>query len=213
MSWPARAELSAHPDRVRWNARWKERREAGVSGAAGPGGWPGLAPHPLAERALSLELPPGPAADLACGVSGSALALAQAGRQVTAVDISDVALGVLAGEAARRRLAGLLTLVQADLGSWRPQAGTYALVLCTGYFDRALFAAAARALVPGGVLGWEALSAQARLARPSLCPDWCLAGGEPASLLPPGWTVLAEGELRGGRLPRRSLLARRIGRA
>ena len=50
--------------------------------------------------ALSLPLPDGPVADLACGASGSALLAAAAGRLVTAVDVSEVALGLLAGKPA-----------------------------------------------------------------------------------------------------------------
>jgi SAM-dependent methyltransferase len=190
--------LTGHPDRQRWNARY--------AGQAAP---PFL-PHPLAVRALTMKLPPGPVADLACGLSGSALLAAAAGRRVTAVDVSDVALAMLAAEAHRRGLAGLITLVQADLGRWRPPGGGYALVLCTGYWDRALFPVAAGALLPGGVLGWEAFTAAALAVRPGLCAGWCLAPGEPASLLPPGFRVLTQQEVdRHGRGPQRRLLAQR----
>jgi SAM-dependent methyltransferase len=193
-------ELAGHPDRLRWNARYH-------SGAAAS-----FEPHPLAVRALALPLPDGPVADLACGPSGSALLAAAAGRPVTAVDISDVALGLLAAEASQRGLAGLITLVQADLLAWRPGRAGYALVLCTGYWDRSLFAAAADAVADGGLLAWESLTADARRVRPSLCADWCLNPGEPASLLPSGFTVLHSRDLPGHlHLPRRSLLARRDG--
>jgi SAM-dependent methyltransferase len=192
------AELAGHPDRVRWNDRYQA------------GGLVSFEPHPLAVRALALPLPEGPAADLACGVSGSTLLAAAAGRPVTAVDISDVALGLLDTEARRRGLAGPVTLVQADLLTWRPERDAYALVMCTGYWDRQLFAAATDAVAEGGLLAWEALTAQARRARPSLCPGWCLEPGQPASLLPPGFTVLESRDLAGGHhLPRRNLLARR----
>jgi SAM-dependent methyltransferase len=197
------ADLAAHPDRLRWNARY-----AGGSG-------PSFAPHPLAEAALALPLPDGPVADLACGPSGSALLAAAAGRAVTAVDVSDVALARLAAEATRRGLGGLVTCVQADLGTWWPPPGRYALVLCTGYWDRALFPPAADAVAAGGALGWEAFTADARRVRPGLCPAWCLEPGEPASLLPPGFAVLAASDLPdgpgGGPGARRRLLARRPG--
>ncbi len=190
--------LADHPDRLRWNARYTDG--AGAS----------FEPHPLAVRALALPLPDGPVADLASGLSGSALLAAAAGRQVSAVDISDVALGLLAAEAERRGLAGLVTLVQADLLDWRPAREGYALVLCTGYWDRSLFAAAVHAVADGGLLAWESLTADARRVRPSLCADWCLDPGEPASLLPSGFTVVHSRDLPGDKhLPRRSLLARR----
>jgi SAM-dependent methyltransferase len=170
--------LAGHPDRERWNARYEGRGAVSFD------------PHPLALQAMSLWLPDGPVADLACGTSGSALLAAARGRRVTAVDISDVALGLLAGEASRRGLDGLITLVQADLAQWRPDPGGYALVLCTGYWDRAVFAGAAAAVRAGGLLGWESLTDEARRSRPGLCAGWCVGPGEPAALLPPGFAVL-----------------------
>lgn len=83
----------------------------------------------------------------------------------------------------RRDLEHLVTLVHADLATWRPRAGSYALVLCIGFWAEDVFPAAADAVAPGGLLG------------------------EPGSLLPPGFTVLDQHDLpeRG----RRQLLARR----
>jgi SAM-dependent methyltransferase len=188
-------ELASHPDRLRWNARYQ-----GGSGAS-------FEPHPLAVRALSLSLPDGPVADLACGPSGSALLAAAAGRRVTAIDVSEVALDRLAQEAGRRGLGGLITVVQADLATWQPRPGSYALVLCTGFWDRAVFAAAAGAVAAGGALGWEALTADARRGQPDLSPEWCLEPGQPASLLPAGFAVLDQHDAP-HRL-RRLLLARR----
>jgi len=187
-------DLEGHPDRERWNARYERRDPASFE------------PHPLAVRALSLGLPDGPVADLACGPGGGALLAAGAGRRVTAVDISDVALGLLAGEASRRGLGDLITTVQADLTEWRPEPGGYALVLSTGFWDRAVFAAAAGAVRPGGALGWEAFTADARRARPGLSAGWCLGPGEPASLLPPGFEILDERDLPGS--AKRALLVR-----
>jgi SAM-dependent methyltransferase len=189
---------AGHPDRERWNARY-----AGGFGAS-------FEPHPLAVRALCLGLPDGPVADLACGPSGSALLAAGAGRRVTAVDVSEVALDLLAARARGRGLAGLITLVHADLAEWRPAPGGYALVLGTGYWDRAVFAAAAAAVVAGGALGWEAFTAAARAVRPGLPAEWCLRPGEPAALLPAGFTVLSQDELPDSECgDRRRLLARR----
>jgi len=186
-----------HADRIRWNAKWAA--------------WsaPSFRPHPLAARALALDLPGGPVADLACGPSGSVLLAAAQGRRVTAVDVSEVALGLLGEEAGRRGLGHLITLVHADLAAWSPEPGSYALVLCTGFWDVAVFRAAAAAVADGGLLAWEALTAEARRAHPGLSPEWCLAPGEPASLLPPGFSVLDQSEVPGRN--RRRLLARRAG--
>jgi SAM-dependent methyltransferase len=191
-------DLASHPDRLRWNARY----EAGFGAS--------FAPHPLVARALSLRLPDGPVADLACGLSGNALLAAAAGRQVTAVDIAEVALDRLADEAERRGLSDLITPVQADMEAWRPQPGSYALVVCIGYWDRAVFEAAADAVSVGGALAWEALTADARRARPDLPARWCLSPGEPASLLPAGFAVLSQDDLPDDRhSPTRRMLARR----
>jgi len=102
--------------------------------------------------------------------------------------------------------------VQADLGSWRPDPGGYALVLGTGYWDRAVFGTAAGAVAAGGALGWEAFTADAQRVRPGLCADWCLDPGEPAALLPAGFDVLEQRDqpdCQGG--GKRFLLARRQG--
>jgi SAM-dependent methyltransferase len=188
-------ELTDHPDRRRWNAKY------------GDGSAVTYAAHPLAVRALGLTLPDGPVLDLASGPSGSALLAAAAGRRVTAVDVSEVALDLLGHEAQRRGLGELITFVHADLGDWRaPQVG-YALVLCTGFWDRAVFTRATGAVAAGGLLGWEAFTSDARSARPHLPAEWCLEPGEPASLLPAGFTVLDQHDVpdHGGK---RRLLAR-----
>ena len=184
-----------HPDRIRWNAKYAA------------GFVPSFRPHPLAARALALDLPDGPVADLACGPSGAALLAAAQGRLVTAVDVSEVALGLLGEEARRRGLGHLIMLVHADLSAWAPEPRSHALVLGTGFWMSAVFAAAAAAVADGGLLAWEALTADARRTRPGLPPGWCLAPGEPASLLPPGFSVLDQSEAPGR--DRRRILARR----
>jgi hypothetical protein len=194
-----RDELADHPDRLRWNARYQARVAS-------------LRPHELAAAALGHPLPDGPVLELASGASGSALALAAAGRQVTVVDISDVALARLDDEAGRRGLRGAIEIVHADLTRWRPAGRpAYALVLCAGYWDPAVFGWAAAAVAAGGVLGWQALTQAARAARPRLPADWCLRPGEPATLLPPGFTVLDQRDRPGAGGPGgwRQLLARR----
>jgi SAM-dependent methyltransferase len=188
------SELTGHRDRNRWNAKYEKRVQ------------PTFAAHRLAVRALSTPLPEGPVLDLACGPSGSALLAAARGRRVIAVDISEVALGLLGEEADRRGLGDLVTLIHADLREWRPRPASCSLVLCTGYWDRELFAAAAQAVRPGGVLAWEAFTMDARRDRPHLPAEWCLGPGEPASLLPAGFTVVDDLPDNG---TKRRLLARR----
>jgi len=183
-----------HADRIRWNAKW----------AAGPA--PSFTPHPLAVRALALDLPDGPVADLACGPSGAALLAAEQGRRVTAVDVSEVALGLLGEEARRRGLARLITLVHADLAAWSAEPRSYALVLGIGFWDAAVFRAAAAAVVDGGLLAWEALTAEALRRNPGLPPEFCVGPGEPASLLSGDFTVIDQADVP--HRARRYLLAR-----
>ena len=183
-----------HPDRIKWNAKY------------GTGFVPSFRPHPLAVRALALGLPEGPVADLACGPSGSALLAAEQGRRVTAVDVSEVALGLLGDEARWRGLGHLITLVHADLSAWALQPRSYALVLAIGFWDANVFRTAAGAVTYGGLLAWEALTAEARRRHPDLPPEFCVGPGEPASLLPPGFGVLDQSEVPGR--ARRRLLAR-----
>src|SRR2546430_2244035 len=161
-----------HPDRIKWNAKY------------GEGFVPTFRPHPLAARALALGLPDGPVADLACGPSGAALLAAEHGRQVTAVDVSEVALGLLRAEAGRRGLGHLIPRVHADLPAWARDPRWSALVRGIGFGAAAVFRGAAAAVADGGLLAWEALPAEACRLRPGIPPEFCVGPGEPASLLP-----------------------------
>ena len=183
-----------HPDRIKWNAKY------------GTGFVPSFRPNPLAVRALATVLPDGPVADLACGPSGSALLAAEQGRRVTAVDVSEVALGLLGAEASRRGLDHLITLVHADLSAWAPEPRSHALVLAIGFWDAAAFRAASGGVADGGLLAWEALTAEARQRLPGVPPEFCLGPGEPASLLPSGFTLIDQGDVSGS--VRRQMLAR-----
>jgi SAM-dependent methyltransferase len=198
--WRPNPELAGHPDRLRWNARY------------GGDYVPTFRPHPLAAAAMPMLPAAGPVLELACGPSGSALLAAAAGRHVTAIDASDVALDLLGNEAARRGLNERLTLVQADLAAWQPGTERYALVLCTNFWERAVFDVAVSAVADGGVLAWESLTDAARVGRPDLPADWCVGPGEPASLLPAEFDFLDQHDVPGppGQpAVKRQLLARR----
>jgi hypothetical protein len=198
--WRRSPELADHPDRLRWNARY------------GGEFTPSFRPHPLAAEALRLLPAGGPVLELAGGPSGSALLAAASGRPVTVVDVSDVGLGLLAAEASRRGLGERLTLVEADLASWDPRPDQYALVLCTNFWERAVFEQAVPAVADRGVLAWESLTEAARAGRPDLPARWCVGPGEPASLLPGGFDVIDQHDVPGGPgevSVKRQLLARR----
>jgi SAM-dependent methyltransferase len=185
-----------HPDRIKWNAKY------------GAGFVPSFRPNPLAVRALALVLPDGPVADLACGPSGSALLAAEQGRRVTAVDVSEIALGLLGAEARRRGLGHLITLVHADLYGWAPEPRSFALVLGIGFWDGPVFRAAAEAVADGGLLAWEALTTEALDKHPGLPREFCVGPGEPASLLTDDFTVIDQADVP--HRTRRCLLARQL---
>jgi SAM-dependent methyltransferase len=193
---PVPEHLRDHPDRLWWNAGYGDAPS------------PVFEPHPLIDAAIA-GLPEGPVLELACGRSGSSLPMAAMGRDVLAVDISDLAL--ITGEAARRRLAPRITTVLADVPSYDPGRGRFALVLATYYWDEAAFRAGCAAVAPGGLIGWEALArrldADAAIARP-----WAISLGELGARLPPDIEALDERTIdAGGRLSPR-LLARRHGK-
>ncbi|MGI5996946.1 methyltransferase domain-containing protein [Saccharomonospora viridis] len=189
-------------DRLRWNARY--RRSA-----------PDFTPHPLVAEAFAAGMVDGPVLELACGRSGSALALAEAGRRVVAVDVSDVALQQLATEAKRRGVAARVACVQADLETFVPPRGMFAFVLATRFWDAAVFDAAREAVSPGGLLGWEALALTDEDGS-AVTSRFRVRHGTLGAALGPGWEVLLEtatGETAGLR-PHRStrVLARALGR-
>ncbi|MCX4830736.1 methyltransferase domain-containing protein [Streptomyces sp. NBC_01016] len=101
------------------------------------------------------DLPPGQALDVGCGEGGDALWLARRGWQVTAVDVSEVALRRAA--AAGADVAGRVSWAQADLAVTPPPAGAFDLVTLQ-YFPllRSAGLPALRGLVdavaPGGTL-------------------------------------------------------------
>ncbi|MCX2954531.1 class I SAM-dependent methyltransferase [Lentzea sp. NEAU-D7] len=181
----------AHPDRVRWNGK----HEVAVAT---------FAPHPLVDCALEVGLVPGPVLELACGMSGSALELAGRGRQVTAVDVSDVALIRLMTEARRRGVAEHINPINCDLLAFAPRDQAFALVLTTFYWDRSVFGRACAAVMPNGMLAWEAVASE----EDGFRRDWTVGPGEPASLLPQRFEVVEQRTMIGSNHRSRRLLAR-----
>ncbi len=103
------------------------------------------------------DLAPGHALDLGCGEGGDAIWLAQQGWQVTAVDISRVALDRAAARAAVEGVADRITWRRTDLANAFP-TGSYDLVSAQFLHSPAEFPRervlrrAAAAVAPGGTL-------------------------------------------------------------
>ena len=95
----------------------------------------------------------GIALDLACGLGGNALLLAQAGLRVQAWDISSVAINQLQQESARQHLS-----VEArvrDVEHDPPGVNSVDVITVSYFLNRELCSALIAALRPGGVLFYQ----------------------------------------------------------
>jgi tellurite methyltransferase len=124
--------------RQTWNARYRERGTA----PGPPSDW--LAAHHALLRGTR-------ALDLACGTGRNAVFLAGLGFTVDALDISEVAIEALEGVPGVHPRA-------VDLEREPLPAGEYDVVVLINYLQRDLFAGAAAALAPGGVLVAETVT-------------------------------------------------------
>ena len=109
-------------------------------------------PHGFLVRSVA-SLAPGTALDVGCGEGTDAIWLASAGWEVTAVDISNVALDRARTEDREQRV----TWLRADLSSWLPPVDSYDLVVAQFLHvppsERALvFEGLTRAVRAGGTL-------------------------------------------------------------
>lgn len=101
-----------------WDARYRTAERI----------WSGNPNRQLVEQASSL--PTGVALDIGCGEGADAIWLASRGWQVTAIDVSGVALARAAAWAADAgpQIAARITWERADLGEWTPAADQFDLV-------------------------------------------------------------------------------------
>ena len=81
--------------------------------------------------------------------------------------------------------------MHADLSAWAPEPRSYALVLGIGFWDAAVFRAAAAAVADGGLLAWEALTAEAlRTSIPASRGNSASVQASPPRFCPDGFTVM-----------------------
>jgi SAM-dependent methyltransferase len=158
--------LMSRDDQERW-----DRRYAGAQGPDGPS-------HFLAEilSAEAWSIPPGRGLDIACGMGRNALFLAARGFEVTALDISAVALA----EARRRALARSLAVSwqQADLEQIHLPQARYDLIVNLNYLQRSLIPQIHSALTVGGRVIFETyLIDQKEIGDPKN-PEYLLAHNE-----------------------------------
>jgi 2-polyprenyl-3-methyl-5-hydroxy-6-metoxy-1,4-benzoquinol methylase len=122
--------------------------------------------------------------DVACGTGRHALAAAQLGATVVAVDKDRDRLGQARDEARRRGLK--IQWVEADLEAPWPDLGRFDLVLVFNYLDRARIGRMVEAVAPGGALMMETfLEIQRQLGWGPQSPAHLLEFGEIAKLVSP----------------------------
>jgi 2-polyprenyl-3-methyl-5-hydroxy-6-metoxy-1,4-benzoquinol methylase len=182
-------------DRERWNAK---HEAAGESRPAA-----GL----LVDALRRADLPRGRALDVACGRGRHAWALARAGFEVLAVDVSDVALDRL--EATARDEGLVVETLRRDLARDGLPEGAFDLVVVVDFLDRGLFPALREAVAPGGAVFYQTFTVEQSEAT-GFRREFCLEDGELLAAFA-GFEVLAheQGEFD-GRF-QESLLARRPG--
>jgi SAM-dependent methyltransferase len=119
--------------------------------------WSGNAnPHLVTEVS---DLSPGVALDVGCGEGADAIWLAEHGWQVTAVDVSSVALerGAVHALEVGADVAKRITWLHADLNEWVPATGSYDLVSAQFLHlpkdqREVLHSRLAESVAPGGIL-------------------------------------------------------------
>lgn len=161
-------------DRERWDAKYANRQALGAQ----PDDW---------LRQSLVQVPPGRALELGCGLGHNAIWLAEQGWQVDAVDISPVGLA-RAAELAHSRQA-VVQWIAADLDdlSWEPPRSKYDLIVVFRFLDRLrLPQLIEESLAPGGLLVYETFSV-GQLSRPDnhlKNPAFALNPGELPTLFP-----------------------------
>jgi 2-polyprenyl-3-methyl-5-hydroxy-6-metoxy-1,4-benzoquinol methylase len=124
------------------------------------------------------------ALDVACGSGRHAIAAAQLGAKVTAVDKDPDGLDVGRREAKSRQLD--ITFLEADLERAWPSVGTFDLVMVFNYLDRQRMPRIVEAVAHGGYLLLETfLEAQRAFGWGPQNDDHLLRSGELAKLVAP----------------------------
>ena len=118
----------------------------------------------------------GQALDLACGMGGNALLLAQAGLSTTAWDLSPVGLEKLAKQAERQALA--ITIQHRDVLEKPPLPDSFDVIVVSYFLERDVFPALVDALKPSGLLFYETFVADKPVAIGPSNPDYLLLENE-----------------------------------
>ena len=144
--------------------------------------------QPEAARVLrqNLHLLPrqGRALDLACGLGGNALLLAERGLQVSAWDISPVAIERLKKFAQNQGMQELSAEVR-DIEQRPPSPESFDLIVVSYYLERRLTQNLIDALKPGGLLCYQTFTRVAVSPEGPSNPDFRLGDNELLQLFSP----------------------------
>ena len=160
-------------ERTAWNLRY-----------SGGDYSPRTEPTPFLEDWIE-RIPRGRALDVACGTGRNALRLAEAGFEVDAVDISEVAIDRARAEAERRRLE--IGWHVAAMDDFPIPADTFQLVTVVRYRNPGLWPRLAASLAPDG---WILVEHHMKSSRTVVGPP------TPEFRLDPGELLVAFGALR-----------------
>lgn len=151
--------------RAHWNQRYRDAPATAPSAAA----------RVLTENAHLLPNA-GCALDLACGLGGNALLLAERGLDTHAWDISPVAIARLADLS---RQLGLAIHAEArDVETQPPSPAGFDVIVVSRFLSRPLADALVMALRPGGLLYYQTFTREKAVASGPNHPDHLLAPGE-----------------------------------
>jgi tellurite methyltransferase len=114
--------------------------------------------------------------DLACGLGGNALYLAEQGLDSHAWDISTTALDTLSGFALHRGLQ--VCTEQRDIETSPPAAANFNVIVVSQFLFRPLFPALVEALKTGGLLFYQTFNQQKLSASGPSNPEYLLSKGE-----------------------------------
>jgi tellurite methyltransferase len=122
----------------------------------------------------------GVALDLACGLGGNALILAEHGLDTHAWDISDVALQALERRVCDRELK--VNVRQHDVETGGLPQESFDVIVVSRFLCRALIPAIIAALNPGGLLFYQTFTVEKLTEEGPHNPDYLLKPGELRSL-------------------------------
>ena len=123
----------------------------------------------------------GLALDLACGLGGNALWLAKQGLQVSAWDLSDIAIDRLQQLAHQQKLS-LQTEVR-DVVCNPPQHHSFDLIVVSYFLERAIVQEIINALKPGGLVFYQTFTKEKVSDNGPTNPHYLLNSNELLSLL------------------------------